>query len=269
MVIISCMFLQEIENTFSLVHHLIEDNHIELDNIDKIILAGGSCLSPTVKELIGGEFELGIEDSIDPLTVVARGAAIYAGGLKKPQSNLEIDSVALILSKNGKELSGRLFALDDKFSFLGFDIEFANPKSNFRIPVGLDGSFKVVLDEDSYDINVYNGDELIEIDVKSPNKVMSDEIYIPFFERCFTFSENIVREYDDLINAVEYLNGYGRFNDWDILNYAEKLSKMGNNSANQRNIYMNHLNDIVSVNLNDLEFTVLLENVQNKINILN
>ena len=118
-----------IENTFTLLRYLMDDNGIELGNVDKIILVGGSCLSPAVKELISNEFELPIEDGIDPLTVVARGAAIYAGRLKKPQAGRKIDSVSLLLNRNGDELSGRVFSLDEKFSFLGFDIVFSNPKS--------------------------------------------------------------------------------------------------------------------------------------------
>ena len=51
--------------------------------MDKIILVGGSCISPTIRDLIGDEFKRPLEYDIDPLTVVARGAAIYAGNLEK------------------------------------------------------------------------------------------------------------------------------------------------------------------------------------------
>lgn len=258
-----------IENTFSLVHHLMDDNGFELGNVDKVILVGGSCLSPAVKEMISKEFGLPIEDSIDPLTVVARGAAIYAGRLKKPQFGQKTDSVSLLLNRNGDELSGRVFSLEDKFSFLGFGIEFSNPKSNIKIPLNLDGSFKVDLDDDVYDINVRNRDVLIEIDEKSPSRVVRDEIYIAFFNKYFSFSEGLTNEYGDLVDVIEYLNEYEMFDEWEILNYAERLTKMGDDSLNQRNIFINHLSDIVSVSMNDLEFSLLLENVQNKINILN
>lgn len=258
-----------IENTFTLLRYLMDDNGIELGDVDKVILVGGSCLSPAVKELISNEFELPIEDGIDPLTVVARGAAIYAGRLKKPQAGRKIDSVSLLLNRNGDELSGRVFSLDEKFSFLGFDIVFSNPNTNITMPLSLDGSFKAHLDDDAYYINVRNGDELIEIDEKSPSRVGRDEIYIAFFNRYFSFSEAISYEYGDLVDVIGYLNEYEMFDDWEILNYAEGLAKMGEESTNQRNIYINHLSDIVSASMNDLEFSLLLDNVQNKINILN
>ena len=139
-----------IENTFTLLRYLMDDNGIELGDVDKVILVGGSCLSPAVKELISNEFELPIEDGIDPLTVVARGAAIYAGRLMKHQAGQKTDSVSLLLNRNGDELSGRVFSLEEKFSFLGFDIVFSNPNTNITMPLSLDGSFKAHLDDDAY-----------------------------------------------------------------------------------------------------------------------
>ena len=115
-----------------------------------------------------------------------------------------------------------------------------------------------------------NRDVLIEIDEKSPSRVVRAEIYIAFFNKYFSFSEGLTNEYGDLVDVIEYLNEYEMFDEWEILNYAERLTKMGDDSLNQRNIFINHLSDIVSVSMNDLEFSLLLENVllNNKTNII-
>ena len=52
---------------------------LEVNDIKKIILAGGSTYSPILRNSLKDEFHIDLDYSIDPITVVARGAAIYAG----------------------------------------------------------------------------------------------------------------------------------------------------------------------------------------------
>lgn len=77
-----------IKPTFNLVRNLLEGNSLTTGDIDKLILVGGSCLSPVVQDLLKEEFDIPLEHSIDPLTVVAKGASIYAGNLKNLNSLL-------------------------------------------------------------------------------------------------------------------------------------------------------------------------------------
>ena len=263
--------MPSIKNTLDLVNNLINRSSYEFEDIDRIILVGGSCLSPTVKEIVMEEFDLPVEDGIDPLTAVAQGAAIYAGSLKKPKTPSIINPVSLILNKNKDMVSGKLFSLDDKDSFLGFGIEFVNQKDNYstgKLPLSLEGKFSTNLYDGVWNINVYDGDELVEIDDKSPNKINLDGIYIPFFKRYFSFNEDCIEEYDKLVDLVVYLNEYGRFDDWDMLNYVERLIRLGDVALNQKSIYLNYLNELTLEAKCDLEFSTLLENVKNKINIL-
>lgn len=60
------------------------------DDIDRLLLVGGVTLSPGLRErLADPRHGLGIEldVSLDPTTVVARGAAIFAGTVRVPRSN--------------------------------------------------------------------------------------------------------------------------------------------------------------------------------------
>src|SRR5262249_9621713 len=47
--------------------------------IEKVILVGGPTLAPYFRELLGNSLGIPLDYTVDPLTVVARGAAIFAG----------------------------------------------------------------------------------------------------------------------------------------------------------------------------------------------
>jgi len=78
--------------TLELCRRLLQRNGFEADDIEKVILVGGPTLSPFLQRMIqfgaddprgGKPIEgLGIEldSSVDPLTAVAAGAAVYAAG---------------------------------------------------------------------------------------------------------------------------------------------------------------------------------------------
>ena len=67
-----------IKPTFNLVQKLLNDNSLSSSDIDKVILVGGSCVSPIVQDLINENLDMSLEHGINPLTVVAKGASIYA-----------------------------------------------------------------------------------------------------------------------------------------------------------------------------------------------
>ncbi|MFF0725951.1 Hsp70 family protein [Streptomyces sp. NPDC004134] len=57
------------------------------DHIDQLLLVGGATLAPGLRELLADPREglgIGIDHSQDPTTVVARGAAIFAGSVRLP-----------------------------------------------------------------------------------------------------------------------------------------------------------------------------------------
>ena len=52
--------------------------HIEAKQLDKILLVGGSTFIPLVRQRLSEEFGVELDSSLNPMTVVAAGAAIYA-----------------------------------------------------------------------------------------------------------------------------------------------------------------------------------------------
>jgi molecular chaperone DnaK len=63
---------------------LLERKKLKPKDINKVVLIGGPTLSPQLRKMIETGLDIPIDFSIDPLTAVSRGAAIYASGRKIP-----------------------------------------------------------------------------------------------------------------------------------------------------------------------------------------
>ncbi len=86
----------------------LKDAGITPEKVDRVILAGGGCLMPTVRELAIQMLKKEPYRYIDPFTVVAQGAAIYAGMLLgEVEKTVLLDVPPLSL---GVETQGGLFA---------------------------------------------------------------------------------------------------------------------------------------------------------------
>lgn len=276
------MFAQIIKplmkSTFNLVQHLLDENLMTENQVNKIILVGGTCKSPIVQKLIADNFEIPLEYSIDPLTVVAKGASIYAGNLKKPNVDIENNTVSLIVNIEKDCIYGKAYGLDDKLSFLGYSIEFVNDDySSQRIPLTLDGEFKITIPNGEYEINIYNEDNRVLIDEKSPNRINDDKFHIRFFNKSFskfdalTWDE-LTDSYNGMIKDIDYLNNhFYSFGETEILEYLDRLIdlvQIDKMALIQASIYMKYLKDIVDEQMNNLKFSVLLENIENKMDIV-
>lgn len=125
-------------------------------DIEKLILVGGPTLMPCVRDHLKAELGIPLEFSIDPFTVVARGAAVFAAKqplpVKRPKRageyQLEPDYKAI-----GPDIepiiSGRVLASTGQ-DFTGFTIQFINrearpPWRSSRIGLSPDGRFLATL----------------------------------------------------------------------------------------------------------------------------
>ena len=66
-----------IKTTFNHCYSILEEKNLSIEDVEKIILVGGSTLSTIVRDNLKLEFNRPLEYSINPLTVVAIGASIY------------------------------------------------------------------------------------------------------------------------------------------------------------------------------------------------
>lgn len=266
-----------IDDTFRLSRNLLDENSLGDYDIDKIILVGGSTINPVVYDCIKKEFDIEIESSIDPLTVVSKGAAIYAGSLEKPQINIKKQLFSAVINCKNDETRGIVFCGDSKFSFLGFSIEFENDDAVVKVPLTIDGAFKAKLPSGDFNINIYKEDVKVDLEEKSPNVINNEKIRIPYLDGSFAFQnegpvfKELFKRYFNVINDVDYLIGYSYEIDRNLVDYVSrliKLSKKNSIARNQTDIYLKYLEGIVGEFKRDLEFSILEQNVLEKINVV-
>lgn len=79
---------------------LLERNNINGDKLDRIIMVGGPTNSPLIRQMLKEQVSPNVDTSMDPMTVVATGAALYASTIEAQNSSQEIgtDKVALDVS---------------------------------------------------------------------------------------------------------------------------------------------------------------------------
>ncbi len=74
-----------IEQSLGLCRKTLADKGISGSNLERILMVGGSTLNPWVRDAVQAELGSQIESSLDPVTLVARGAAIFASTQNLPE----------------------------------------------------------------------------------------------------------------------------------------------------------------------------------------
>jgi molecular chaperone DnaK len=74
-----------VDRTIDLTQKTIRDAGIAPSSVSKILLVGGPTQIPYVRKRLVEELKIPVDTSLDPLTVVARGASIFAIGQQIPE----------------------------------------------------------------------------------------------------------------------------------------------------------------------------------------
>ncbi len=149
-----------IRRTVEVCRRVLKEKGLSPADIERVILVGGPPLAPYMREMLADPNEgLGIplQYSIDPMTVVARGAAIFAGtqkfspGRRAPAPGrfslqLEYDPIG---PDDRPVVVGRVWA-EGISDFSGYAVQFTNPGarppwSGPKVPVGREGAFTATL----------------------------------------------------------------------------------------------------------------------------
>ncbi|MFI3322770.1 MAG: Hsp70 family protein [Rikenellaceae bacterium] len=78
---------------------LLRRNNISNDKLDTLILVGGPTYSPILRDMLHEQITPNVDTSIDPMTAVAQGAALYASGINVvSDKEIESGTVALEVS---------------------------------------------------------------------------------------------------------------------------------------------------------------------------
>lgn len=89
-----------IAETLNMLKAILHRNNIQAQEIEEILLVGGSTFIPFVKQQLTAETNIKINSSVDPTTAVAIGAAYYAANkYYKPEERLSLgDNIDTFLS---------------------------------------------------------------------------------------------------------------------------------------------------------------------------
>ena len=103
-----------IDKTIKLSKETLKTAGIKNTAVEKIILVGGPTLIPYVKERIENDLKISVDSSVDPLTVVARGACVFAIGQKIPKE---------LMRKENKKMEKGMQVLNLNYEALTSDTE--------------------------------------------------------------------------------------------------------------------------------------------------
>ncbi len=74
-----------VARTTEICEELLRSNRLSSKDLDKIILVGGPTLTPYVRAAVEGALGVAPEFRVDPITIVARGAALFAASQRTPE----------------------------------------------------------------------------------------------------------------------------------------------------------------------------------------
>ena len=134
---------------------VLKEKNLSPNAIERVILVGGPTLAPYFREILQDRIGIPLDNSVDPLTVVARGAAVFAGTQRieacnapkamAGQFNLDL-KYKPIGADEDPTVRGEVKAASNAVGTDGFTIEFVNQKTHWRcgkVPLRTEGRFKV------------------------------------------------------------------------------------------------------------------------------
>lgn len=156
--------------SIELCRSALAEKSLRSGDIERVLLVGGATLAPALRELLADPDEglgIPIDHSQDPVTVVARGAAVFASTQRMPaRSRITGDERIRLEMKQppvGQELEplagGRVSAPDGR-DWTGGTIEFVNSQARPEwrsglIPLTADGAFTTRLRAEEGKANAY------------------------------------------------------------------------------------------------------------------
>jgi len=155
-----------VRRSIAICNQTLKASSIPPEKINKLILVGGPTKAPYFRELIKNSLPIAVDHSMDPLTVVAKGASVFAGTQKmevRKSANMSADEYHVDLKykpvgiETDPMVGGRVSTTNNA-SFDGFSIEITNTKTQWKsgkIPLTAEGAFVVNLHAEKGERNTY------------------------------------------------------------------------------------------------------------------
>jgi molecular chaperone DnaK len=151
---LSPLYSTVIEKTLNYIKNLLQESHLSNNAIEKIILVGGPTQYPLIREALSSSLKAPLDFSRDVMTVVAEGAAVFAGSRKiihKTPLKASKDSVLIELNyepsgADPEPTIGGIVKLSADKKPESFSIEIIGIKSQWRsgkIALAPNGAFMI------------------------------------------------------------------------------------------------------------------------------
>ena len=145
---------------------VLTDKNLGKDAIERMILVGGPTLAPYFRDMLASSLGIKLDYSVDPLTVVARGAAVFAGAQRMTaQADIPIVRGEYSIELNHRPVGmdsapivGGKVRGDSTGDFTGFTVELVNAKTQWRsgkISLRADGVFVAHLHAEPGERNIF------------------------------------------------------------------------------------------------------------------
>ncbi len=144
----------------------LKDAGIPGSAIEKVILVGGPTVAPYFRQMLEESLRIPLDYSVDPFTVVARGAAKFAGTQRLPaRASKPVAAGEYTIDLKHKPVGiesappvvGKVSGAATK-DFTGFTLEIVNTKTQWRsgkIALAADGVFEATLYADKGEKNTF------------------------------------------------------------------------------------------------------------------
>ena len=87
------------QKAIDITKDMMKRNGLSGTDLDKLILVGGPTYSPVLREMLREQVTRNVDTDIDPMTAVAKGAALFASGIdSEVKEEIAVGTVALNLS---------------------------------------------------------------------------------------------------------------------------------------------------------------------------
>lgn len=163
-----------INKSIKICREVIKESKLATGDIEKLILVGGPTMAPYLRDHLSDPKDgLGIplEYSVDPLTVVAQGAAIYAGSqlienrhaVKSQEGEFSLDLEYQPIGSDTQATIGGIIKSADVMDCSSYTLEISSITfGTGRIPLSQNGSFitSILAEEgkqNKYKVSLYDG----------------------------------------------------------------------------------------------------------------
>lgn len=130
-----------VTKTVELVKNTLKDSGIAQSSVTKIVLVGGPTQIPYIRKALQDELNLSVDGSIDPLTVVARGAAIFGLSQRIPADILLEGRGESVSEEKNVTLHYDSMTSDDDQTVTGIVEELRDEEGNYYIQIQSDSGY--------------------------------------------------------------------------------------------------------------------------------